>query len=146
MYQMDAQTEARVWERVRGEGSAPPDAGAFPGLLLEELQAAAALQLLSRRFQGRERMLLQRMVREEQEHAACLRGICRLVNGSTPACRAPAAEDTSTEILLRRCYAGKMRALAAYESRCSGEYAPAFAAMAAQERQHACLLLQLMGK
>lgn len=146
MHHMDAKTQAKVWERVRGESASAPDAGALPGLALEELQCAAALQLLSNRFQGKQRMILQQMVREEQEHAACLRGICLLVTGSAPTYRTPAAEDSTTEILLRRCYAGKMRALAAYESRCTGEYAPAFASMAQQERQHACLLLQLMGR
>ena len=146
MQSFDAQAEARVWSRVHGSTDAENDGGFLPGLILEEYQTAAMLQQLSRRFQGKERLTLQRLAREEGEHAACLRGVCRLMTGNVPQYRPLPAQDSATEILLRKCYASKMRALAAYESRCAGEYGPAFVRLVREEREHACRILELLGK
>lgn len=141
----DPEKTARVWQRVCGE-QAPPRHQGLPGLIAEERTDAATYLRLSRRFQGKASQILRRMFEEEQAHAACLKGICRLLTGTNPSTQAPPLPQESTEALLRRCYGREMRCLAEYEARSSDpEYGQVYARLAQQEREHCRRLLELLG-
>ena len=142
----DRNSEERVWRRVRGEETAPaqPDLG-LPGLIAGEMQAGAGYQALAGRFSGREAELLRQMAREERSHEAALRGMHFLVTGEHPAVKIGPQTREPLETALRRCYAGEMRSIAAYESRSHDrEYSHVFASMAAQEREHSRQVLALL--
>lgn len=140
--------EERVWRRVRGEEPAQvqPDLG-LPGLIAGEMQAGAGYQALAERFSGREAETLRRMAREEHSHEMALRGMHFLITGERPAVKIGPQTREPLETTLRRCYAGEMKSLAAYESRSHDrEYGHVFASLAAQEREHCRLVLELLGR
>lgn len=138
--------EERVWRRVRGEETADqPDLG-LPGLIAGEMTAGAAYQALAGRFTGREAETLRRMAQEEQSHEAALRGMHFLVAGEHPTVKIGPQAREPLETALRRCYAGEMKSVAAYESRSHDrEYGHVFASLAAQEREHCRRVLELLG-
>ena len=76
MNRIDPQKEARVWERVKGAQmeSSSPEAG-IQNLLANEWASASAYLQIARQMSSREAAILQRLAREEQTHAACLKGI-----------------------------------------------------------------------
>lgn len=143
----DPAKAAAVWQRVRGENSSGQSAGdSLLSLITGEMADATTYLALSRQMTGKESMILRRLFEEEQAHAACLKGIYTLINGSRPVVRTIPPEKESAEITLRKCYGREMRCLAAYEERSSDrEYGPVFARLAAQERDHCRLVLELLG-
>lgn len=146
METVDPAKAARVWQRVRSEIPADRPEQGLSELIAQEWTDAATYLQLSRRFQGKESATLRRMFQEEQAHTACLKGIYTLITGTRPTVRAvpPAIEDP--EKVLRRCYGREMRCLAMYEQRSSDpEYGQVFARLAAQEREHCRLVLELLG-
>lgn len=133
--------EELVWQRVRGEAQLPE-----PERIGAEWTDAAAYLNLSRRMSGRESALLYRMFREEQTHAACLKGIYTLCAGKRPAYRAEKLPQMPVAQMLRWCYGREMQSLSAYEARVTHpEYGHVFARMALQEREHCRILLELLG-
>lgn len=142
----DPEKAARVWQRVLGDSPPTPKYQGLLPLIMEEQTDAATYLALSRRFQGKPSAQLRRMAEEEQSHAACLQGLCRLTEGTRPAVKTPPLTQEATEALLRRCCGREMRCLAEYEGRSSDpEYGPVYALLAAQEREHCRLLLELLG-
>ncbi len=83
MEHYDPEKTARVWQRVQSGGSympAPtprptpiPEDRTLPELIAGELEDAADIQRLARRFTGPERAQLLLMARQERAHAAFLR-------------------------------------------------------------------------
>ena len=141
MNRIDPQKEARVWERVKGAQmeSSSPEAG------IQNLLASAYLQI-ARQMSSREAAILQRLAREEQTHAACLKGIFALITGERPAVQAVPPPREAPALALRRCYGAEMRSLKEYESRSQDpEYGPVFARLAEQEREHCRTVLELLG-
>ncbi len=138
--------EARVWQRVRGEATAPgPGLDLLPLLRGEQADAAAYLAL-SRRLQGQASVLLYHLWEEELAHAACLRGICMLTTGERPGIVPEALPQEPAETTLRRCYRREMQCAAAYEARSGDrEYGPVFARLAQQELAHCQIILQVLG-
>lgn len=152
MQTYDPQKAARVWQRV--QQSAPTnipavsatDTEALQQMILQEWTDAATYLHLSRRLNGAHRAALYRMFQEEQTHAACLKGIYTLTTGSHPKVRTMPLEQENTVVILRRCYGREMRALAQYEQRSNDpDYGHIFARLAAQEREHCKMILQLLG-
>lgn len=148
----DAEKAARVWQRVRGFDTPAPssrDTGEPEELLRliqREWQDAAVYLHLSRRMQGKQAAMLHRLFEEEQSHAACLKGIYRLVTGQPAATSSPAPPQEPIEVTLRKCYGREMHSLADYEARTAHpEYGPVFQKLAAQEREHCRIVLQLLG-
>lgn len=142
----DPTKATRVWQRVQGARS-QPDGANLPNLIAEEWQDAATYLHLSKRMPLREGQLLRRLFEEEQAHAACLKGIYTLTTGQRAAPRATPPQQESVEQILRRCYGREMRCLAEYESRSSDpEYGPVFSRLAAQEREHCRIVLELIGR
>ena len=144
MNTIDPEKAARVWERVQATNQ-PKEQGLL-GMIAREWTDATTYLQLSRRFQGKDSATLRRMYEEEQGHAACLKGIYTLITGTRPVVKAapPAAQDPET--VLRRCYGQEMQCLAEYETRSQDkEYGPVFARLAAQEREHCRMILELIG-
>ena len=145
----DAEKAAQVWQRVRGSNPSPtpePNTNGLLGLIAEEMTDATTYLHLSRMFQGKQSAILRKMFEEEQAHAACLKGIYTLATGTRPATRALPLSQENPEITLRRCYGREMRCLAEYESRSAdSQYGQVFARLAAQEREHCRLILELIG-
>lgn len=144
----DPKKAAEVWQRVqstaRPEG---PDTGLLP-LIAAELSASATYMALSKRFTGKESVLLRTMAEEEASHAACLKGMYRLQTGQVSSVQAtpPGAQQT-LESALRRCYAGELGSIHAYESRSAQpEYGHIFARMAREEENHSRTVLELLGR
>ena len=146
----DPQMAARVWKRVQAQ----PEEKLLPqkdpqqllGMIAQERTAATGYLALSRRCQGRPSLLLRQLFQEEQAHAACLKGIYTLLTGQHPALHQvqPVQEPVTTA--LRRCYGAQMRSLAQYEQWSSDpEYGQVFARIAAQEREHCRIILELLG-
>ena len=120
---------------------------ALPELIAQELAAANTYLQLSRRLQGRDSVLLRQMAQQEQDHAACLKGLYTLITGQQP--RIPVVQMTQQEAgrLLRECYRNQMHRLARYEARAAQtEYGYVFARMATQEQEQSHRLLALLGR
>lgn len=142
----DPQKAARVWQRVHSGSADVKDSSSLLTLIAEEWTDSATYLQLSRRFQGKEAAILRRLFEEEQAHAACLKGIYTLITGEKPIVHTPPPVQENTELILRRCYGREMRALAQYEQRANDpEYGPVFARLAAQEKEHCHIVLQLLG-
>lgn len=142
MQTIDPQKAARVWDRVQGNG-----ADYLPELIGLEWLDAITYMTLSRRFQGRDSLLLRQLAQQEQDHAACLRGIYTLLTGSRPVVSTPVVPKEDTEKLLRRSYGSHMHRLARYEARAGDkEHGPVFSRLAEQEREQCQKLLALLGR
>ena len=64
----------------------------------------------------------------------------------TPTVTPPVPQE-SPDRCLRRCYGQEMRCLAQYEARSTDpEYGPVFSRLAAQEREHCRIILELLGR
>jgi len=143
MQTYDPQKAARVWNRVRGQ----EDRENLPELIALEWLDAVTYLVLSRRFQGRDSQLLRQLAQQEQDHAACLRGLYTLQNGSRPAVSTPPTPTENTEILLRRSYGSHMHRLARYEAKADDpEYGQVFKRLAEQEREQCQQILALLGR
>lgn len=148
MHTYDPQKAARVWERVqaRPEQKQEDRNGQLQELIMNEWIAAATYLKLARQLPAKEASVLQRLFREEQAHASCLKGIYTLMTGEKAVTHSPQAEVSSPELTLRRCYGREMRSLKEYESRSDDpEYGPVFARLAEQEREHCRTVLELIG-
>lgn len=142
----DPEKAARVWQRVHASAPAIPDGSSLLALIAGEWTDAATYLYLSHGRQGKEAAALRRLFEEDQSHAACLKGIYTLTTGKRPIVRTPPPVQEPLEIALRRCYGREMRSLAEYEARSSDpEYGPVFARLAAQEREHCRIVLELIG-
>lgn len=145
----DREKAAQVWQRVRGSNPSPapePNTKGLLGLIAEELTDATTYLHLSRMFQGKQSAMLRKMFEDEQAHAACLKGIYTLTTGSRPVTRTVPPPQENPELTLRRCYGREMRCLAEYESRSAdSQYGQVFARLAAQEREHLRMILELIG-
>lgn len=145
----DPQKAARVWQRVQNQTAQPEQSrpeSSLKGLIMEEWISAATYLQLSRQLPSREASVLQRLFREEQTHAACLKGIYTLITGEKAAVSAPAPVKEPPELTLRKCYVREMRSLKEYEARMDdGDYGPVFAKLAEQEREHCRTVLELIG-
>lgn len=146
METIDPAKAALVWQRVQADiPQESPEQGLLELITQEWTDAAIYLQL-SRRFQGRESAILRRMFEEEQAHAACLKGIYTLITGARPTIHAVPPTAGDPDQILRRCYGREMRCLAQYEKRAANpEYGQVFSRLAAQERDHCRLVLELLG-
>ncbi len=142
MGDFDETMEQRVWQRVRGDA---PQTSLQVLATAEKANAAVYLRL-ARLAQGPEKQTLRRLFEMERRHGQILGGIhlLSLDRQLSVQTAAPAAETMG--VALRKCYAAALRAAAEYQQRTGDpEYGPAFAQLAAQEREHCCLLLELLG-
>jgi len=138
---------ARVWQRVQKESEpTQQDAQWLFQLIVQEWTDATTYLALSRRTQGKFSALLRRMFQEEQTHAACLKGIYTLMTGAHPVARSVPPVQESISATLRRCYGREMQCLAQYEAHSADpEYGQVFSRLAAQEREHCRVVLELLG-
>lgn len=150
-YTYDPQKAARVWKRVQERSEAEtreqtrPE-GSVRNMILEAMTAAAVYLQLAHRLSGPESAVLQRLYREEQNQAACLKGIHTLITGEAPAVSVAPVPQENPELTLRRCYAREMQCLKNYEARIQDpDYGPVFHRMAVQEREHCKAVLELLG-
>lgn len=147
MLSYDAEIASQVWERVHAGREEPPQHQDLPGLIAAEHTTAAAYLRLSKHFRGKEAALLQRLAEEEKSHGACLQGIHTLLSGQKAAVIPPASHHETLRGALQRCYRQSLYAAAEYEKRSTHpEFGPVFARFAAQEREHCCSVLALIGK
>jgi len=145
MQQIDQAKAQRVWQRVTGSSPAPE--GSLLDLIAGEWADATTYLHLARQLGGPEGNLLRQMFQQEQAHAACLKGIYALNSGTRPSIPTPPAPKEPPQVVLRRCYGREMQCLAQYESRISDpDYGQVYAKLAAQEREHCKLILELIGK
>lgn len=122
------------------------DPGELLTFMAREWGSAAAYLYLSRQLPGHSSEVLRQLFREEQAHAACLKGLYTLLTGQRPVARSPAPKAEPLEIALRRCYGRQMQSLASYEARSTHpEYGPVFARLADQERRHCRAVLEVLG-
>ena len=144
MQPIDAAKAARVWQRVQ-ENTTPKEEGLLSMIAQEWSDAATYLQL-SRRLQGKQSAAMRKMYEEEQSHTACLKGLYTLITGTRPAVKALPITADDLESLLRQCYRREMQSLAQYEQRSSDpEYGQVFSRLAAQEREHCRVILEVLG-
>ena len=143
MQTYDPKKVARVWERVQNHGGMEM----LPELIGMEWLDSMTYMALSRRFQGRDSQLLRQLAQQEQDHAACLRGIYTLATGRRPVVSTPVMPKEDPEALLRKSYGSHMQRLARYEARKEDpEYGQIFSQLAQQERDQCQKLLALLGR
>ena len=147
MENFDSQKAARVWSRVQGQRPGVMDQQILPELIAQEFNDANTYLALSRRFQGRDSVLLRQMAQQEQDHGACLKGLYTLITGSQPVIPVMKPLHLEAEQLLRNCYGNQMHRLARYEAlTATPECGYLFARMARQEQEHCHRLLSLLGR
>jgi len=146
MEKYDAQKAARVWQRVQAEQPRLAGASELQEMLEDEWLDGATYLLLAKQFQGSIREKLQKMGKDEQTHAACLRGIYTLTTGGHPTQKTKQVPPEAPHVILRRCYGREMRSLARYEAKSSDpQYGQVFLRLAEQEREHCKIILELLG-
>ena len=152
MEQFNKDQVRRIWQRVQGEKAEhtphhPPEPCAgIPEAIVRELTCAATYTRLAKQFPQRIGNLLRKLAREEQQHAAILKGICALSGGFYSPVRPMPAEKDTAEVLLRRCYAQKLQAIAEYEKRAADPaHGNVFQKLVQQEQAQCHILLQIIG-
>ena len=146
MERIDPAKAAAVWQRVHTPAPPISDSQGLLGLIQEELTDGLTYLQLSRQLSGNPSAILRQMFQQEQSHAACLKGIYRLITGNHPVISTPSIPKESVEATLRRCYGREMRCLAQYEARMGdGEYGKVFARLALQEQEHCRQILEILG-
>ncbi len=146
MEELDPAMAARVWQRVRGEEDTPQLLAGLQELAAAEMAEAAALGLMAGSMQGANRALLQKISRQEQSHAACLRGMHLLVTGRPMRLRPTPPDPGTPETALGKCCTRKLKALAQYTLRAKDpEYGGIFAELARQEQEHCFQILEILG-
>ena len=125
---MEEITQKQVWQRVRESGAEET----LRRWLAEQGQLWTVYRNLSRRG-GRFRQLFE----QKDRQLSCLRGLLRLRTGqciARPRC-------TGTALELCACYEPENRFL----EELSGQSSPVLTALAQGQKQHLCLLLELLG-
>ena len=115
-------------------------------LIAGELEfAALCLRLSGQGGQGKS-AVLQKLSRSARSRAACLRGICTLVQGEAPPVRAVGVKNGVSVINLGRCCADILQRLRNYESRRDDpHYGCVYDHFCHQLREELCLVLELIG-
>ena len=141
----DPALAARVWKRVTGETvEIHPD---LQALIEESLADAAAYLHISRYFQNPYGQILLQMHRQEQSHAACLKGIYRMRTGKRCTPRLPKPLREKPVLTLQRCYERELRRAGQYAAETTDpRFGQSFTRMAQQEQEHCRTLLELLGK
>lgn len=146
MKNYDAQSAARVWDRVQNTAVPAADAPAILNLIEEELVDAAAYLRLSKKLPAPLSAVVRQMAQQEQAHGTCLKGIYTMITGRKPMVPPPVSVDDPADIVLRRCYGREMRALAQYEARQNDpQYGHVFRTLARQEQEHCHRILEILG-
>ena len=151
MEKIDHLQAARVWQRVQQSTEVLPDTPA-PGTGLPTLwthlhQQAADYLYLSRRFAGKDSMLLRQMFQQAQGQAACLKGICALTATGLPVTPLTPSASRSTQQLLRQCCRRALQLLQEYDALShDGRFGHVYTRLATQQHTHCQNLLELLGK
>ncbi len=155
MEQFDGETVRKIWQRVQS-GNASHQPAAQPPQKVEqcslsqwigrELAAAELYLRLSKVMPGKTGNTLRQFAQQEQAHAAALKGICTVAEGTCPDIRPMPAQKAPVSVLLRQCYGQKLVVLAEYEKRTSDlQYGKVFQRLAQQEQAQCQFLLELIG-
>lgn len=146
MKELNPNSAARVWDRVKSAPVPAGDAQTILNLIAEEMQDAAAYQRLSQKLPPPLAAVAKQMARQEQSHVACLKGAYTLITGQKPILPPPAVSDDGPQIVLRRCYGREMRCLSQYEARQQDpQYGHIFRTLARQEQEHCHRILEILG-
>ena len=147
MEMYDPEMAARVWKRVTGEAPPPAASPDLQTLIEEELLDATAYLHLSRFFGSPYNRILRQMHQQEQSHAACLKGIYRMMTGKHCTPRLPKPLREKPSLILQRYYDREVRCAARYAaSATDSRYGQTYARMAQQEQEHCKVLLELLGR
>lgn len=145
----------KIWQRVQSgpayEPAAAPHRQAEVSTNLGELIHRESLKKgmllqLSRRFKGKDAIILRKLSQQAQSHQAILRGICTMTEGTPPSLPTPKPFNIPTRVLLQRCYGQTLQSLSEYEQRESEpQFGSTFHKMALQQQEHCRILLALLG-
>lgn len=140
----DTGWQGKVWQRVRTEET--PEAG-LQQLVAVQMELMGIYARLTRMFQGREREMLVSLRGQCMEQVRCLRGIHRMITGTTLNTATIPPTEERAEAALRRCYGKALRQISAYESRMhNAEYGYVYEHMIREEKNHCWTLARLMGR
>lgn len=155
MEQFDKETVKKIWQRVQsGNASHPPAVQPPQGMghcslsewIGRELATAELYWRLARAMPGKTGNTLRQFARQEQAHAAALKGICTVAEGNCPGIRPIPIQKAPIPVLLRQCYGQKLQALAEYEKRTADlQYGKVFQRLTQQEQAQCQFLLELIG-
>ena len=139
MERFDSEKAARVWQRVRSDGSEEQELSGLPALIAAEAELAALYKRIGKQYPQ-----ASQLARDCHANAAMLRGICGFAGQPRPQ---PKFSPSAPKNVLQLCYSRTLQAAGEYEKRSSHpEYGCAFRAMAEKKRAHACRILELAGK
>lgn len=146
MKQYDANTAARVWDRVQNTAVPVGDSQVILNLIAEEMLDSATYMRLVKRLPPPQAAIARQIAQQEQAHISCLKGIYTLITGRKAIVPPPTVSDDPPEIVLRRCYGREMRCLAQYESRQGDpQYGHIFRKLTLQEQEHCHRILEILG-
>ena len=146
MKSYDPKTAARVWDRVQSTAVPAADAQVILNLIGEEALDAATYITLSKRLPAPLAAAVRQLAQQEQSHVSCLKGAYTMITGEKPKFLPVKPADDPPDIVLRRCYGRKMRALAQYEARqADPQYGHVFRTLARQEQEHCRKILEILG-
>ena len=145
----------KIWQRVQSGPAYEPSAVPrrqteattdFRELIRREMMKTGMLLQLSRRFSGKNTVILRQMAQQTQSHQAILRGICTMTEGVPPSLPIPKPANIPTRVLLQRCYGQTLQSLSEYEQRESDpQFGSTFHKMTLQQQEHCRILLALLG-
>ena len=145
MPQFSSEDVRRIWERVQ-KANAPvterPDLCTFAA---REQNCAVLYRYLARKIPGNAGNMLLKFSRQEQSHAAAIRGMCAIRYGKCPPISNTPVESAPVAVLLRRCYGQKIQAIAEYEKLAQQEQGKIFQKLLKEEQLQLQFLLQLLG-
>lgn len=147
METIDPAMAARVWQRVRGQDTAPSPGLQLQSLMEDAWEDAAVYRHLSRRHRGKNALLFSQLHRQTLEQLRLLRGICALMKQCNPVLKSVPPRREPEGITLRRCYGHTLQRLNWYaQQESTPEYGRALAQLIRQTQNHSQLLLQLMSR
>lgn len=158
METIHTQTAKAVWERVMARQGEPLTSPAlqpeqalgqpnFSRLIQAELASAAVCDRLAQSYQGWERQTLQVLSRQEREHAALLKSICYIVQGTLIRTQKALPEMTGSPVeCLRHLYLQKQMLQKTYGelSRQEASFRSVLALLETQEQKQAQTLFHFL--
>lgn len=142
----DKNVERQVWQRVFAQPQTKPEQDDLRMLTLSSMEAAGAYRYLAGTLTGKSRDLARRLWEEEQETAACLRGLHHLSGGGKERPKGMPAVKDSPEKALEKCYHRARRAVTEYTARTvDPEFGSVFRKLADREETHCAQIAQLLG-
>lgn len=149
MEQLDKDLQKRVWQRVQSREEPTQvslQSDPLKALILTARENNAAYGQLLRKMGQKDRITMNRMLRETGRNIAAMLGICRLRGESAKVPRIPPVREPVRRSL-EKCYHRERKLSGEWERRASDpEHGVVFGQMAAQAKARCMALAEMLGR